>query len=86
MICVYSINMTALSVNVLYFTFSDNMYWNVFNPYYISYLPRVLIHGIYSATTDVNLPHFDLFYISIYNNNLLYLSGFLCSLLTDNMS
>ena len=48
----YCLNVTSLSVNVLYFPFLDNIYWDFWNPYDLLDLPRALIHVIY--TTDVS--------------------------------
>ena len=55
----YSVNVTALSVNVIYFTFLVNLYWDLWNPYDLLDIPRVLIHGIYWATIAGILPYLN---------------------------
>ena len=57
----YSINVTALSVNVLSFNVLG-LHRIDFCPYDLLDLPSVLIHGVYSFAIAVNLPYFDLLY------------------------
>ena len=44
----------ALSVNIIYFPFNDNFYWDFWNTYDLLDLPIVLIHSISSATIADN--------------------------------
>ena len=71
----YFVNITALNVNVLSFSFRKTCS-GIFEIHMILlYLPLFLIHGVYSATIAGNLPYFYLLCIGKYNNYLLPLDG-----------
>ena len=63
----YRVNVMALSVNALSFTYRIT-YIGIFKPIWSIISTNSLFHGIYSATLPGNLQYFDLFYVGKYNN------------------